>query len=296
MRSFSGFPALRAVSWTELCGYAFVAFLMITFTKHLLPPDMTPYVRLAAVATALGLLAAKDLSHAPDAWRRLKEVAAARGPWHGYVAALLPPELVGLAKLDRQLQAGCINSILRRKPASLPEGQPLTYLSRGAYGTAMAFVFVSVFLELPAHTLILNVLIQDQAALMVLHVVGAVAVLYTLVLVIGDRWHVGAGQHVLTADSLHLHVGARTSGVLPLAAIERMESVGQALPIWRRKHGVRACDTLVVTPFDKPNCVLVLKPEAQVEILHWQVRRRLPRYVFLYVDRPELLRASLHQH
>lgn len=34
---------------------------------------------------------------------------------------------------------------------------------------------------------------------------------------------------------------------------------------------------------------------AQVDILHWQAKERLPRHVFLYLDRPELLAARLRQ-
>lgn len=186
---------------------------------------------------------------------------------------------------------------LRRKhvASTLPDGVALTYLERGAYGTAIAVVFVSLLLELPVHTLLINLFIKDANELAVIHVLGGATALYTLAWVIGDRWHVGAGRHILTDDALHLRVGARVDGVLPLAAIARMEKVEMALPLWRRRHGVAKSDTLLVTPFDKPNCVLVLEKDAQVDVLHWQVDKRLPRHVFLYLDRPELLAARLRQ-
>ncbi len=52
---------------------------------------------------------------------------------------------------------------------------------------------------------------------------------------------------------------------------------------------------LLVTPLDHPNCVLVLEEDARIDIPHWQVKRRLPRYVFLYLDRPELLAVRLRR-
>lgn len=50
----------------------------------------------------------------------------------------------------------------------------------------------------------------------------------------------------------------------------------------------------MVTPFDKPNCVLVLTPDASITILHWQAQRTAPRYMLLYLDRPELLASRVN--
>lgn len=284
---------LRTLSWVELGAYAFATFALSQLAILLAPASLKPGMRHVGIALALCLLAAKDIAHAPDAWRRLRAAIAERAPWQRIVAALLPPELARMLKLDRLMWIGCLHRFQRRSRAALPDGVALTYLHRGAYGTASAIALVMVFIELPLDAMIVHLFVKDPSRLLVIHLLCAAAALYTLVWVIGDRWHLGAGRHVLTADALHLDVGVRASGVLPLAAIERMESVGEPLPDWRRKHGVGRLETLLVTPFDKPNCVLVLKPEADTAILHWQVRRRVPKYLFLYLDRPELLAARL---
>jgi hypothetical protein len=284
---------LRALSWAELGGYAFATFAMGHLAILLAPAAFQTGLRHASLILALCVLAAKDLAHAPEAWRRLRAAIAERAPWQRILAALLPPELVGLLKLDRLMWVGCLHRLRRRPQAASPDGVALTYLQRGAYGTASAIAFVMVFIELPLDAMIVNLFVKDPDHLLVVHVLCAAAALYTLAWVIGDRWHLGAGRHVLTADALHLDVGVRASGVLPLASIERMETVNEPLTAWRRKHGAGRGATLVVTPFDKPNCVLVLKPEAELGILHWQVRKRVPQYVFLYLDRPELLAARL---
>lgn len=287
---------LRATSWRDLAGSAIAACSLTVFAKLVAPDAMKPVLRHAGLALPLLLLAAKDIAHAPQAWQRLRRAHAIGAPWHARVTALLPPELVGLFKLDRLLWLGFIGRLQGRPaPATKHEGIALTYLQRGAYGTARAVVFVSLLFELPVHAMLLHLFIKDPDALFVVHVLGAAAVIYTLAWVVGDRWHIGEGRHVMTTDALHLCVGVRVDGTLPLAAIARVEKVDMLLPAWRHRHGVARTDTLLVTPFDKPNCVLVLHEDAQVDILVHQSITRLPRYVFLYLDRPELLAARLRQ-
>ena len=296
LRLSTSVSTLRATSWRDLAGWGLASLFVVSIVKTLAPDAVKPLLRSASLALPLLLMMAKDLAHAPDAWQRLRRAHAARAPWHVRVSALLPPELVGMLRLDRLLWIGCWHR-LRRQPApcALPHGLGLGYLERGAYGTATAVVFVSLLLELPVHVLLLNLFIKDADQLVLLHALGAAAVLYTLAWVLGDRWHIGAGGHVMTDDALHLRVGVRVDGVLPLAAIARLEMVDAPLPVWRRRHGVARRDMLLVTPFDQPNCVLVLDEGAQVDILHWQVKKRLPRHVFLYLDRPALLATRLRQ-
>jgi hypothetical protein len=294
MRQMHVVSLLRAMTWRELAGLAIGALLLAAIAKSLAPEAVKPVLHHAGLALPLLLLMAKDIAHAPQAWQRLRSAHAARAPWHAHLTALLPPELSGLFKLDRLLWLGCLRRVQGKPlPVTLPEGVALTYLERGAYNTARAVVFVALLLELPTHALLLHLFIKDPDALLVIHVLGAIAVLYTLAWVLGDRWHIGPGRHVMTAEALHLRVGVRVEGTLPLAAIARVEPVDLLLPTWRHRHGVARNDTLVVTPFDKPNCMLVLHQHAQVDILLHQVTTRLPQYVFLYLDRPALLAAHV---
>ena len=294
MRQMHIVSLLRATAWRDLAGLAIGALLLASIAKKLAPEAFKPLIHHAGLALPLLLLMAKDIAHAPQAWQRLRSARGARAPWHAHLTALLPPELPGLFKLDRLLWLGCLRRLQGQPlPATLPEGVALTYLERGAYNTARAVVFVALLLELPTHALLLHLFIKDPDELLVIHVLGALAVLYTLAWILGDRWHIGEGRHVITAKALHLRVGVRVEGTLPLAAIARVEPVDLLLPTWRHRHGVARSDTLVVTPFDKPNCVLVLHQDAQVDILLHQVTTRLPQYVFLYLDRPALLAAHV---
>lgn len=282
MPSMRPIAALRQTAWRELLAYA-IAWLGLAALQAPLHQ--------AALLLPLCLIAAKDLAHLPDARRRLDQLDKRVRRWRSVIAALLPPELVGMLKLDRQMWLGAWRRLRRRPPPAAPSGTPLTYLQRGGYGAASALVLLSVLLELPLDAAIASLFVTEPHKLALLHAVSVVTVLYTLVWVAGDRWHLGAGQHSIDGMLLHLRVGARTCGAVPLAAIEAIEAVDQPLAAWRRARGVASRDTLLITPFDQPNCVIVLQPDAEVAITHWQVQRRLPRYVLLYLDRPALLMA-----
>lgn len=282
---------LRRTSWSQLAGYAYLGFFILLLVRLAAPEAMGPALRKLPLALPLALLAAKDLAHLPDALTRLRGATG----WHGRLIALLPPELIGMARLERLMWTGLLQWLRRRAPVARPEGTALTYLQRGAYGTAIGCAMVAVFLELPIDFAIIKLFIDDPDMRLVIHVVGAIGALYTLVWVLGDRWHVADGSHVLADGVLHLRVGVRTQGAIALSAIERVDSVLEAPGHWRRRHAIHPADTMTVTPFDKPNCVLVMKPDAGVTLLHWQLRRTAPRYILLYLDRPELLVRSVKQ-
>jgi hypothetical protein len=282
---------LRRTSWLQLAGYAQLGFFMLLLARLAAPQAVGPMLGKLALVLPLAMLAAKDLAHLPDALARLRLATG----WRSRIAALLPPELVGMVRLDRLMWSGFAQWLRRRAPAPRPEGEALTYLQRGAYGSAIGCVMVMLFLELPSDVLLVNVLVDDAGKRLVFHVVGAFLVLYSFAWVMGDRWHVADGAHVLADGVLHMRVGVRTQGSIPLSAIARVEAMAETPDRWRRRQGIHRADTLLVTPFDKPNCVLVLQPEAAVTLLHWQVRRAAPRYVFLYLDRPELLASRIRQ-
>jgi hypothetical protein len=48
-----------------------------------------------------------------------------------------------------------------------------------------------------------------------------------------------------------------------------------------------------VSPFDKPNAVLLLRPGSGVSLTLNGMRRESPTCVFLYLDRPDTLVAAL---
>jgi hypothetical protein len=243
------------------------------------------------VAPLLVLLA-KDLSQLPDALERTREIYRARA-WRKLPAAWLPPELVGLIRLDGELRRGCLNWLLRRPQPQAPAGRAFAYLERGSYRTAVAIVLVSTFVELPIHAAVLPLFVHDPAALRIFHLLMLAAVLQTLASLFGDRWLIGAGQHVLTEEGLQLRIGARTHGTVPLQAIAACERIDEPVANWLKRRGIERRSAVKASPLDKPNTVLILKPDSRVRLTHLGVERTDLSCVLLYVDRPHDLIAAI---
>jgi len=283
---------LRRTPWMDVFRNAWLVLLGGVALKAVLPAGIGNTLRPLLLLAPLLVLVAKDLSHVPDALQRTREILRAR-TWRRLPAAWLPPELVGLLELGAAQRRGCINWLLRRPQPALPAGEAFSYLTFGAYRTGFAIVLVSTFVELPIHALILPLFIHDPARLHLIHLLMLVGSLSTLAWVLGDRWHVGAGSHVLTEAGLQLRIGARAHGSIPVDAIAACERIDQPVHAWLRRRGIERRDTVTVSPLDKPNAVLILKADSRVRLTHLGVERTGLVCVFLYLDRPQDLQKRL---
>jgi hypothetical protein len=240
------------------------------------------------------LFIAKDLVHAPEALARLRLVRAARQGLRHQLAALLPPGLAGWLRLEREMWRGCW-AWIRRRPNSVirPPGTRLHFLEHGSYGTAVGIVLVAIFGELPVSHLFASLMVGDPALELKVHLLLGVASIYSLAWVAGDRWHVLSSFHVIGEDELDLKIGARASVRISLGHIVSASRVNESRAEWCRRHGVNSRDTCVISPIDRPNVVIALSPDAQIPMSLFGQDRAAPPYIFLYVDRPELLLARL---
>lgn len=285
---------LRQTSWTEVLQTAWLTLIGAILIKLVLPAFLANALRPLLLIAPLLVIVVKDLSHLPNAVQRLRSAFAKRD-WARMATACLPPELVGLARLDGQMRRGFLNWLRRRPQPALPAGQALSYLERGSYRTAIAIALFSILFELPLDALILPLFLHDADKLRLIHALMLVGSLSTLAWVLGDRWLVGKGCHVLTADGLALRVGARTVGTIPFECIAACERMDVPAAHWCGKRGIARHTTLVAStlPLDKPNAVLILKPDSPVRLTHMGVERDGLSCVFLYLDRPELLVQAL---
>ncbi|WP_296953133.1 hypothetical protein [uncultured Massilia sp.] len=282
---------LRLRPWTDVLRAAWLLLLAGICLKMLLPASASALRSLVPVAPLLPLMA-KDLAHLPDALARSRALAAARR-WHALPAAWLPPELVGLLRLGQAQRQGVFHWLRRRPHAALPVGQAFTYLERGSYRTAVAIAVFCALVELPLDAAIVAVLPVADDKRQLLHVLMLAGGVSALAWVLGDRWHVGAGCHVLNADGLALRVGARAEGTIPLAAIGACRHLDERVAAWCRKHGIDVRRTVTVSPFDRPNVVLLLDPAHRASLRHLGRERDGLACVFLYVDRPATLLQAL---
>ena len=229
---------LRDTPWTAALRYAWATLLACVAIKWLLPAAWVHTLQPLLKVAPLFPFVAKDLSHLPDALARTRAALASRD-WRALLLAWLAPELVGLLRLDSALRRGFIGWLLRRPQPSLPPGQAFSYLERGSYSTVVAMTLFCTLVELPLDGLIVPLFIKSAHTRHLIHLVMLCACLSTLVWVLGDRWLVGKGRHVLDDACLHVRVGARTTGSLPRDAILRCEPLTVTMEAWCRSTASR---------------------------------------------------------
>ena len=275
-----------------MLGYAWALLFTGVVIVIATPEAWRAPVKALWLALPLMLLAAKDLASIPDVATRLRDLRPQGAGWGHWLVACLPPGLIGLARLERATWRGFFCWLRKKKKPARPPGVAFTFHEQGAYSTAIAFGLWSVLVELPLNAAILPLMIDDSSLVRNLHLLFAAGSVYTLVWLLGDRWLVRGGYHVLGATHLDLQVGARASACIPLDAIEDAQSLRQPVLQWRRTHPFRDIEAVNITPFDKPNLVLRLRDGAPCTITHHGLERTGVRCVFLYLDRPQqLLRA-----
>jgi hypothetical protein len=285
---------LRDASWSYLLGVAFFIVCVCLVFRMAAPASLQPLSRdVLRVAPLLPLLA-KMLAALPAFLERLR--AGAREPvemaamWRSVAAPL-----VGACRYQLIIWRGFAACMRRARPPALPAGQPFGFLERSSYSTFVAICVFSTLVDLPLNGFILSVMVRDPHTRHVLHLVLAPLALYMLYWVVSDRWLMRASGHVLTDSSLELKLGGRVECRVPLDAIARCEPVSEAYLAWCSRHHVRRRDALAVTPLDRPNVVLVLKPQSGVAALHMGTRRDKLSHVFVYVDAPGQLVTALRK-
>lgn len=282
---------LRESSWLDVIKAGYLMLLGGLFLGLAVDDEIRrAFIKPLNLSLVLMLFVAKDLSTAPEAMARWRAARAAGKGIGAQILAFAPPGVVGWMVVEREVWRG-FGQWLRRRPnaSPRPEGTPLHYLHKGAYTTAVGIALVSLLIELPLSGVIASVFGFDPSLERTLHVVMGIGCAYSLVWVLGDRWHVMSGFHVLGDDFLDLQIGARAAATIPIDQITRCERLKDTRQQWCKLNGVALRDTIVISPIDRPNVVLTLAPGAQVPVSLFGVDRNAPAHVFLYVDRPDLL-------
>lgn len=287
---------LQDTNWWQMLGYAWLVFVFGRFATYLVPEVARPVLDKPLLLLPLLLIVAKDLAGLPDFSRRMRQVARKGTPWSERLGATLPPEFLAFLKLGRAMRQAFFAWVRRHPHPARPAGTVLTYTERGAYSTVLALAVFSACIELPIDAAIASIFIDEPRLRAILHLCSLCSAATILMWVAADRWMVkGAKGHVLTGDTLDLSIGARASGIIPLSAIDSIEDVGEKPEQWCKRRGVARRETVAVSPFDAPNVVLRLRPGVPVTITSYQMAKQDPAYVFLYLDRPELLGAAVRR-
>jgi hypothetical protein len=285
---------LQIIPWLSLIGYGVLIMFFGLLISRLFPAAwQRPFMHFLLVAPLI-LIVAKDLACIPLSVRRMKAAKARGATWPRRLWALAPPEFLSYMRLERAMWSGMVNSVLRRQLPARPTGIPLGYLERGSYDTVIYIVLVALFVEMPVDVLIASVMAKTPEQTRTLHLIFCAIATYSLVWVLGDRWHVrGRRHHVLTSTSLELDIGARGFGSIPLDAIASCERLHESRLAWCKRNDYALHSTRKLTPFDAPNLVLLLKPGCDAQLTLLQLARGGDGPIFLFLDRPELLIAHI---
>ncbi len=285
---------LATLPWSKLLARCFVLWIAESLLSRHLPAPLTPHLANRAadlvVIGALLLRYAADLRRAPQRLAR----GRARGRSLPLAAAMacLPAGLVGLARVAAGTVAGFAGWLTRRAPSPRPAGIAIGYLRRSSYGALLPLAVLSSIGEIPVTALLLGSIAHGAAERHGIELVMAIAMVLSFVALLGDRWLLKHGGHVVTAHALDLQVAARAAGGLPRAAILRVVPSRKPRDA-ARDVGLRDVDIAIVSPMDGPNVLLLLAPGTPG---HWRqggVERPWPRALLLYVDDPDALVRAL---
>jgi hypothetical protein len=282
---------LREASPSYVFGYAFFA-LVATWLLELALPVLPPPLGHLHFWAPLLVYAAKALVHLPDCAANTSRVFSGRASGSAPAPAR-PSALAAALHFDRALRRSFVAWLCRRQPPPRPAGQAFSYLEQGSYSTLTAILLVVCIVELPIDTMIVSLFVHEPGVRNVVDAVSALAGVYSLACVLGDRWMLRGGQHVLTGACFDMRVGERSACVVPLHAIEDCEVLSETQAQWCKRHALDVRATFALTPVDRPNVVLRLKPGAGVTALQYGDEVGGIAAVFLYLDRPGTLAAAL---
>jgi len=118
--------------------------------------------------------------------------------------------------------------------------------------------------------------------------------LWTVVWAVSLRSAMRQVEHVLGAHTLALAIGFKSLCRIPLAAIADVRVIDRKASDWHAACGLQAREVAAITSLDNPTLLIELKAGASGA--WWTrngVRQPLGRWVAVYVDRADTMRAAV---
>lgn len=179
-----------------------------------------------------------------------------------------------------------------RRVAALGEGRRFGLHKGSSSAVLVPMIVLASLVDLPLGHLAIHLRASPGSA-PALHLLVVLATLWTLLWAIGLRSAVRHVDHVLRADELVLAVGLRAARRIPLASVKDAHPLEGRPADWRAARGLAKRDVVSVTPLDAPNLLIELHGGHAEGLARPGFARSPPRWIAVYVDRPEALRAAL---
>jgi hypothetical protein len=272
---------LRTRSWQQHLGLlAGLSWLFLFSLMLVRDAELRSSIKLAWLAFLVLGFAAKEAVDAPLNWgRAARRFRAERRPVRALFEAI-PCEIRGWFRTFWAWQLGFVTWLLDRMPPK-EAGDPVTgYLRRSGYTSLLPMLVASSLVDIPLLHAFVEFAAIPAAQKPWLHLgaLGLHVLAFTSLL--GDRYLLGAGQHLATDTHLHIALGARAGGLIPL---QSLAAVDRLRPDF--KLGRLGPDEVVVSPWDAPNLMLTLSTPASLQVLG-APRNGLCK-LYLYVDEPD---------
>jgi hypothetical protein len=140
--------------------------------------------------------------------------------------------------------------------------------------------------DIPFSALMVGLIGHDHTQNARIHIIIITITIYAIICVLGDRWSIKDGYHVLGIKFLYLRLGERFSADIALSEVLTVEIIEEPVRLWCARNKKTFVDKLIITPIDAPNVLLRLKPDTEIIGESYKAPRQIPEYVFLYLDNP----------
>jgi hypothetical protein len=296
VRATGSLTRFREASWARVVQAGLGVLIIVSLAKIVFTdPNARMLLRIVAAASFFGSLAFKYALELPDGLRRGAARRRAGASLRAWLAETQPEELRGWMRLHRAQGKAFLAWAFRRPLPASPPGQGIGYLRRSSYPTLVIIVLLGACIEMPVLYLLVGAQQLPHSTIMALHSAIAGLTCASVAWVLGDRYLLGAGHHLVTANELVLNLGARCVGRIPLGAIASCRVLSRRGPNGDETKVSPATDLLVVSPFDRPNVEISLAESNVVVVTHLQRRRAGIRRLVLYVDDPSGFAVALRR-
>jgi hypothetical protein len=280
-----------SVRWSSIAGVVFFAAFILAMSRFWIPEEIRQLLKATFLCGTAAVVICRYASGFQGGAARFTASRSSSRSLVWSAMSVQPVEVFGAQRFVATLVLGFLRQLAGRTAPAPPNGEAFRYWRTSTYPVAAVVLAICLMIELPVGGLLMNGLGMAEAKREMLHEALLVLTTWAFVLGIGDRYWLKAGAHVLDAAHLHLQLGARVRGAIPLRLV-----TGALIEPWRsrgRSSRPKEC-ILEVSPLDSPNLRLLLAPGALSSV---QVRGApVPDPVDvldLRVDEPERLLALL---
>lgn len=233
----------------------------------------------------------KEWADTPANWRRAKQAYTQERSIFGAAKEFfLPAEFRGWWKTFLRIQIACLKRPKQIDSSNLQaQTVSLTYLKNGMYSSLLPILIVACFADIPLTQFALHLRPIDSHLVILIHSLSIAATVLTITSLIGDKRLIANGYHYVEQDMLKLRLGARAQADIPLDLIQSIDIIDKKDVLIFNTQ----LNTIEVTPFDKANLVIHLKPtsglESNTNFVELGSKRTDVQHIKMYIDQPDVL-------